>query len=181
MYMWTYTNGGIAETVWNTRDTQSAGYQEAGNWVGVLFAVQAIGSILWAMVIPQFKSHLKAYSISLFIGGIGFISALFFTNQYHLFISYFLIGCAWAAMLSMPFTILTNSISGKNMGAYLGLFNGTICLPQIIAALIGGSLLKLVGGHQVNMLVVAGVFLVVASLFVFLIKETSFEKEHLKK
>lgn len=181
MYMWTYTNGGIAETVWSTRDTHSAGYQEAGNWVGVLFAVQAIGSILWAMVIPLFKSHLKAYSISLFIGGIGFISALFFTNQYLLFISYFLIGCAWAAMLSMPFTILTNSISGKNMGAYLGLFNGTICLPQILAALIGGSLLKLVGGHQVNMLVVAGVFLIIASLFVFLIKETSFEKEQLKK
>ena len=67
------------------------------------------------------------------------------------------------------------------MGAYLGLFNGTICLPQIIAALIGGSLLKFVGGHQINMLVVAGVFLVVASLFVFLIKETSFEKEHLSK
>ena len=180
MYMWTYTNGGIAETVWDTRNVQSSGYQEAGNWVGVLFAVQAVGSILWAMIIPQFKSHLKAYSLSLFLGGAGFISAFFFTNQYHLFISYLLIGCAWAAMLSMPFTILTNSISGKNMGAYLGLFNGTICLPQIIAALIGGTLLKWMGGHQIHMLVIAGIFLTIGSLLVFFIKETSIEKETLK-
>ena len=180
MYMWTYTNGGIAETVWDTRNVQSSGYQEAGNWVGVLFAVQAVGSILWAMIIPQFKSHLKAYSLSLFLGGAGFISAFFFTNQYHLFVSYLLIGCAWAAMLSMPFTILTNSISGKNMGAYLGLFNGTICLPQIIAALIGGTLLKWMGGHQIHMLVIAGIFLTIGSLLVFFIKETSIEKETLK-
>ena len=79
--------------------------------------------------------------------------------------------CAWAAMLALPFTILTNNISGKHMGAYLGLFNGTICLPQIVAALVGGSLLYLVGGHQVYMLVLAGLFLVIAAGCTLLIKE----------
>jgi maltose/moltooligosaccharide transporter len=116
MYMWTYTNGAIADTVWNTTNVQNAGYQEAGNWVGVLFAVQAIGSVLWAVILPLFKSRKLAYSLSLLLGGCGFVSTLFFTDQYLLFISYLLIGCAWAAMLAMPFTILTNSISGKNMG-----------------------------------------------------------------
>ena len=89
-----------------------------------------------------------------------------------LFISYALIGCAWAAMLAMPFTILTNSISGKNMGAYLGLFNGTICIPQIAAALVGGLLLHLVGGRQVSMLVLAGVLLIIGAFCVWFIKET---------
>lgn len=174
LYMWTYTQGGIAENVWNTTDTQSELYKiTAGDWVGVLFAVQAIGSILWAVVLPSFKSRKFAYSLSLVLGGIGFISTLFITNQFALFISYFLIGCAWAAMLAIPFTILTNSISGKNMGAYLGLFNGTICIPQIVAAIIGGSLLYLVGGRQINMLVLAGVSLLIAAFCVFFIKETS--------
>ena len=54
-----------------------------------------------------------------------------------LFISFLLIGCAWAAMLALPFTILTNALSGGHMGTYLGLFNGTICIPQIIAAALG--------------------------------------------
>lgn len=172
MYMWTYTNGAIADNVWGTTDTSSAGYQEAGNWVGVLFAVQAIGSVCWAILLPMFKSRKLAYSLSLILGGIGFISTMFVHDQYILFASYLLIGCAWAAMLAMPFTILTNSVSGKNMGAYLGLFNGTICVPQIVAALVGGTLLHIVGGKQVDMLVMAGVFLIIGAVCVFLIKET---------
>ncbi|WP_321335351.1 SLC45 family MFS transporter [uncultured Bacteroides sp.] len=172
MYMWTYTNGAIAYTVWNTTDVQNAGYQEAGNWVGVLFAVQAIGSVIWAIALPLFKSRKFAYSLSLVLGGIGFISIMFFNNQYLLFASYLLIGCAWAAMLAMPFTILTNSVSGKNMGAYLGLFNGTICVPQIVAALVGGGLLHLVAGRQVNMLVLAGISLVIGACCVYFVKET---------
>ena len=172
MYMWTYTNGAIASTVWGTTDTASAEYQAAGNWVGVLFAVQAIGSVLWAVVIPWFHNHKVAYSLSLILGGIGFISTYFITNEYALFFSYFLIGCAWAAMLAMPFTILTNSLSGKNMGTYLGLFNGTICVPQIMAAALGGSILGLFGGSQIYMLVLAGVLLILGAVAVFNIQET---------
>ena len=172
MYMWTYTNGAIADTVWNTTNVQNAGYQEAGNWVGILFAVQAIGSVVWAMILPLFKSRKLAYSLSLLLGGCGFVSTLFFTDQYLLFISYLLIGCAWAAMLAMPFTILTNSISGKNMGAYLGLFNGTICIPQIVAAVVGGGILHLVGGKQINMLVLAGALLMIGACCVYFVKET---------
>ncbi len=172
VYMWTYTNGAIADTVWSTTDTSSENYQEAGNWVGVLFAVQAIGSVLWAVVLPLFRSRKLAYSLSLVLGGVGFISTLFLNDPYLLFVSYFLIGCAWAAMLAMPFTILTNSISGKNMGAYLGLFNGTICIPQIAAAIAGGGLLYLVGGRQVHMLVLAGVLLIIGAICVHFVKET---------
>ena len=172
MYMWTYTNGAIADTVWNTTNVQNAGYQEAGNWVGILFAVQAIGSVVWAVILPLFKSRKLAYSLSLLLGGCGFASTQFFTDQYLLFISYLLIGCAWAAMLAMPFTILTNSISGKNMGAYLGLFNGTICIPQIVAAVVGGGILHLVGGKQINMLVLAGALLMIGACCVYFVKET---------
>ncbi len=176
LYMWTYTNGAIADTVWGTTDTRSAAYQEAGNWVGVLFAVQAVGSVIWAVAIPMFKSHKTVYSLSLMLGAAGFISTMFITNQYALFISYLLIGCAWAAMLALPFTILTNSLSGKNIGTYLGLFNGTICVPQICAAALGGVILPLLGGRQVNMLVLAGAFLLIGAFCVTLIRETYGEK-----
>ncbi|MEE1167920.1 MAG: MFS transporter, partial [Alistipes sp.] len=156
----------------------SAEYQAAGDWTGVLFAVQAIGSILWAMVLPQFKNTKVAYSLSLLLGAVGFISTLFITNQYVLFGSFLLIGCAWAAMLAMPFAMLTSSLSGNAMGSYLGLFNCTICLPQIVASLVGGVILGLVGGDvvdgvqtgQISMLVVAGVALILGAVAVFGIK-----------
>ena len=172
LYMWTYTTGAIADTVWGTTNTDTEAYQTAGNWVGVLFAVQAVGSVIWAIVIPRFKSHKVIYALSLLLGAVGFISTLFVTDQYVLFASFLLIGCAWAAMLALPFTILTNSISGKNMGTYLGLFNGTICIPQICAAALGGVVLPLLGGRQVNMLVLAGVLLIIGALCVYFVKET---------
>lgn len=171
VYMWTYTNAAIADTVWNTTDPKSADYQNAGNWVGVLFAVQSVGSIIWAIVLPFFKTNKMAYFISLLLGGLGFASTLFITDPYLLFVSYILIGCAWAAILALPFTILTNALQGSNMGAYLGLFNGTICIPQIIAAVLGGFFLRILGGSPITMLVLAGVFLFIGAFCVFIIKE----------
>ncbi len=171
MYMWTYSNGTIAANCWNATDTASEGYQAAGNWVGVVFAIQAVGSILWAIVIPKFKSLRLAYVVSLLLGAVGFVSVAFVHNQYVLFLSYFLIGAAWAAMLALPFTLLTNSLHGEHMGSYLGLFNCTICLPQIVAAALGGVVLKLCGGVQGNMMIIAGVLLVLGAISVRLVEE----------
>ncbi|HRN16928.1 MAG TPA: MFS transporter [Xylanibacter oryzae] len=172
MYMWTYTNGSIANTCWNTADVSSTGYQAAGNWVGILFAVQAVGSVLWAVILPQFNNRKVSYSISLILGGIGFCMIPFIHNQYVLFLPFILIGCAWAAMLAMPFTIVTNALNGSHMGVYLGLFNGTICIPQIVAAAFGGVILSLVCNVQSNMMLVAGGLLIAGALCVFVIKET---------
>ena len=171
MYMWTYTTGTIAETVWQTTDVSSLAYQEAGNWVGILFAVQAVGSVLWAIVLPQIRNTKAAYALSLVLGGIGFCLVPFIHDQYLQFVPFLLIGCGWAAMLAMPFTFVTNALQGYgHMGAYLGLFNGTICIPQIVAALLGGRILYLVGSHQPGMMIVAGCSLLIGSLCVAVIK-----------
>ena len=177
MYMWTYTNGTVAANCWGVDmfaadATTTTGYQEAGNWVGILFAVQAIGSVAWAMVLPQFKNRKMAYALSLVLGGIGFTMAAYVHDQYLLFLPFVLIGCAWASMLAMPFTFVTNALEGYgHMGAYLGLFNGTICIPQIVAAAVGGVLLRLVGSVQSNMMIVAGIALILGALAVSIIKD----------
>ena len=84
-------------------------------------------------------------------------------------------------MLALPFTILTNALSGRHMGTYLGLFNGTICIPQIVAAALGGSILALFTpkgmlSPEINMLVMAGVMLIIGAACVYLIKETNEER-----
>jgi maltose/moltooligosaccharide transporter len=171
LYMWNYTTGAIAETVWNTTDPASEPFQAAGNWVGVLFAVQAVGSVIWAAVLPQFKNTKVAYAVSLLLGAVGFAMVPFLHDQYLQFMPFLLIGCAWAAMLAMPFTFVTNALQGYgHMGAYLGLFNGTICIPQIVAALCGGVVLSLVGHHQSTMMIVSGVLLVLGAACVTVIR-----------
>ena len=177
LFMWTYSNGAIATQCfgWDGINTADTAFQNAGNWVGVCFAIQAVGSMLWALIMPTLEKYFHnkgAYAISLVVGALGFISTLFVTNQFVLLVSYAFIGAAWAAMLAVPFTILTNSLKGDNMGYYLGLFNCTICLPQIVAALIGGSILKyMCAGSQVGMLVAAGILLILGAISVVLIKE----------
>jgi len=190
MFMWTYTNGTVAYNVFGTPaevtvvdgvatallDTHSQQYQSAADWVGILFAVQAVGSVIWAAVIPLFRNRKVAYAVSLVLGGVGFMSIAFIHDQYLLFVSFLLIGCAWAAMLALPFTLLTNALTGGHVGTYLGLFNGTICVPQIVAALLGGAILSAFTQEgqvppEVNMLFLAGVFLVIGACCVGVIKE----------
>ena len=153
-------------------------YQNAGDWNGILLAIQGIAAVLWAVVLASFRHRRTAYSVSLLIGAVGFMSVFFIHNQYILFISYALMGCAWAAMLSMPFTILTNALSGGNIGTYLGLFNCTITIPQIVAALCGGMILHCFPAASngapltVGMLFVSGILLLLGAICVWFIKET---------
>ena len=163
-------------------DSSSSQYNAAGNWVGLLYAVQALGSVVWAVMLPRFRSRKFSYTLSLLLGAAGFIMTAFCTNQYLLFVAFILIGCAWAAMLAWPFTILTNSLHSGNIGAYLGLFNCTICVPQIVAALVGGWILTLLSkpgqlAPEYLMMLVAGISLVIGSFCVFFIKEGKGKKE----
>ncbi len=198
LYMWNYTCGALAANTFDAPtitdgtktvlNTMSEEYQNAGDWVGVVFAVQAIGSVLWALVIPRFSNKKTAYVVSLLIGAIGFIGLYFVNdqyinlsfidNKYVLFLPFMMIGCAWAAMLALPFTILTNALKGGHLGTYLGLFNGTICIPQIVAAALGGTILSLFPmmpgkgvAPEINMLVLSGVLLIAGALSVSFIKE----------
>ena len=153
-------------------------YQDAGDWNGVLLAIPAIAAVVWAAVLATFRRRKLGYSLSLLIGAIGFISVWFIHSPALLGVSYALMGCAWAAMLAMPFTILTNALSGNHIGTYLGLFNCTICIPQIVAALCGGLVLSLfpVGANgapqTVFMLVVSGLLLLLGAIAVWNIRET---------
>lgn len=163
-------------------DAASEQYNDAGNWVGILFAVQAIGSVLWAVVLPRFRNRKFSYALSLLLGAAGFLGSAYITDKYLLFVAFILIGCAWAAMLAWPFTILTNSLKGGNIGAYLGLFNCTICIPQIIAAVSGKAILGAISvptevAPQSTMMAIAGISIAVGALCVAFIREHSAEKE----
>lgn len=173
-YLWTYSVGAIANNVWGTTNASSAGYQAAGNWYGVLAAVQSIAAVIWSYVLAKVpnKYHKLGYAGSLFIGAIGFLSIFFIHSQGALVFSFILIGIAWAAMNTYPLTIVTNALSGKHMGTYLGLFNGSICFPQIVASLLSFALFPLLGGSQVNMFILAGIVMACGALAVGAIKET---------
>lgn len=173
-YLWTYSAGAIAQNVWHTANASSAAYQAAGNWYGVLAAVQSITAVACSYVLAKLPNrfHKSGYAVSLILGALGFVSVFFVHNQYILIVSYILIGIAWAGMNTYPLTIVTNALSGNHMGTYLGLFNGSICLPQIVASLLSFGLFPLLGSSQANMFLLAGAVMLLGAFAVGTIKET---------
>jgi maltose/moltooligosaccharide transporter len=176
LFLWNYSTGAIAETVWGITDAESKLFHEAGDWNGIVQGIESIAAVLWAIVIPQFKNRKQAYVVSILLGAIGFLLIPFISNKYILILPYIMIGCTWAAMLALPFTIVTNALEGNShMGTYLGLFNGTICIPQIVASICGFGFMwvfeKLGFGSQSTMMYVSAVLLLLGALSVKRIKE----------
>ena len=89
-YLWTYSAGAIAQNVWHTTNASSAAYQAAGNWYGVMAAVQSIAAVVWSYVLAKLpnKYHKAGYMGSLLLGAVGFATVCFFSNQYALILSY---------------------------------------------------------------------------------------------
>jgi maltose/moltooligosaccharide transporter len=174
--MWVYTTQGVAQNVWQTatNDGTSAIFNTAGNWVGVLFGIYSIFAALYSLGLAKIANRFgrkSTYMFSLLAGGIGLISMIFIKNQYGLIISMLGIGIAWAAILAMPYAILSAVLPASKMGVYMGLFNATITIPQIAAGFLGGFILSLLGGQAIMMLAVAGVSMLLAGFSVYFVKE----------
>lgn len=173
-YLSTYATGAIAANVWKAFDPASAGYQLAGNWFGVLTAVQSIAAVIWSYILAKVPNnhHKLGYGISLLFGAVGYGSIFFIKSQNLLILSFVLIGISWAAMNTYPLTLVSNALSGKHMGTYLGLFNCSICLPQIIASLLSFILFPFLKCSMPAMMLTAGISGILAAISVLFIKET---------
>ena len=157
--MWVYTTNAIAGTIWNTTDATSKEFNEAGNWTGVIFAAYSLFAALYSLVLPKLAEKFgrrTTYAISLIAGGIGLISMLFITSKYLLFIPMIGIGMSWAAILALPYAILSSSLPPEQTGVYMGIFNATITIPQIVAGFFGGMLLLALGGSAISIIALAG-------------------------
>lgn len=164
-YLWTYGTGAIAENVWQTTDPSSAAYQSAGNWFGILSATQAIASVVWGLVLSKTtpKQRPLAYAGGMIIGGLGFMSVFFIHSQHALLASFVAIGIGWVTMNAIPFMYLTTALDGKNDGTYMGLFNSTICIPQIVASIASFAIFPLVGASMPTMLLISGILMILGA------------------
>ncbi len=163
-----------AETETNTNILSA--FNEAGNWVGMCFAVYSLVAALFSIVMPKLislTSRKTVYAGSLLLGGLGFVSTMMFTNQYMLLVSMIGVGIAWAGILAMPYTILSGALPAKRMGIYMGLFNLTVVVPQILSGVFGGPILRtFFGGQGIYILVLAGVIMILGAVSVFFVKQT---------
>lgn len=175
--MWVFSTPAIASHVYGlpVGDKTSVTYNDAANWVGIIFGVYNGISALYALTLPAIALKLgrkRTHALSLTAGGVGLISIYFIHNPVFLIISMVGVGMAWASILAMPYAILAGSIPSHKMGIYMGVFNFFITLPQIVNGVIGGPMVKYFYGSQaIYSLVMAGVFLLIAAFCVRFVED----------
>ncbi|MDI3526924.1 MAG: maltose/moltooligosaccharide transporter, partial [Tenuifilum sp.] len=177
--MWVYTTPAVAQHIWGTAigDSSSLAYNEAANWVGVLFGLYSVFAALFSIFLDKIANSLgrvKTYSFSLLLGAIGYLSMYIFTGQYALIFSMVGVGIAWAAILAMPYAILARSLPADRMGVYMGIFNITVVVPQIVSGLLLGTILKFVFHEKaIYMIVLAGISMLIAAISAILFVKES--------
>ena len=175
--MWVFATPAIAQHIYGLphTDSSSTTYQNAGDWVGILFGVYNLVSAFYAFALPYIAKKLgrkRTHSLSLIIGGLGLLSIYIMPNENWLIVSMIGVGIAWASILAMPYAILAGSISAKKMGVYMGIFNFFIVIPQIINALIGGPLVKYAYNNEaIFALIISGFSFLIAAALVYKVKD----------
>ena len=175
--MWVFATPAIAQHIYGLphTDSTSTTYQDAGDWVGILFGIYNLISAFYAFALPYIAKKIgrkKTHAFSLIIGGLGLLSIYFMPDENWLILSMIGVGIAWASILAMPYAILAGSISAKKMGVYMGIFNFFIVMPQIINALIGGPLVKYAYSNQaIFAIVISGISFLTAAALVYKVKD----------
>lgn len=173
--MWVYTTPTVAQHFFGTNDPNSADFKEAANWVGILFGVYNGVSAIIALSLPKIAEKIgrkNTHIIALTIGGLSFLSFAIIPNYQLLIIPMIGIGIAWGSILAMPYAMLANSLPPKKMGMFMGLFNMSITIPQIVNGIFGGFILKYAfGGDSILSLYMAGVLMIFGAISTFFIND----------
>ena len=175
--MWVYTGNAVADNVYGTIDAQSVAFQQAGNYVGIMFAVYSGVSALAAFLLPvvaRATSRKTCHMVCLAIGGLSLASLFFIHSKTLLMLPMIGVGIAWASILTMPYAILAGALPADRMGYYMGLFNFFVVIPQIVGGLLLGYLTThLFEGHAVHTLVLGGCCMLVAAVLTIFVTDNA--------
>ena len=177
--MWLFFVPATARHVFGATDPQSARYTQGIEWGGFTFAFYSITCFLVALALPrlaQRTSRKTVHAVALVCGGVGLLSLYLIHNKYLLPLSMVGVGIAWASILSMPYAILSTAVPPQRMGVYMGVFNFFIVIPEIVAALGFGPLIRLVFGEgnpnaPLDVVMLGGVCLLIAAACVGLVRD----------
>lgn len=173
--MWTYLKPAITGVVTDHATGAVLGDGATQTWVGVLNGTYPIPACIASLFIGGIAARYgnkTVYAVSLLLGAVGFAGLCLLHDQYALMLPMIGIGIAWAAILAMPYAILSRAVEPRRMGVYMGIFNFTITVPQIAIGLTGGLIVKYLFASDASaMIALAGVFMLLAAVAVGFVKD----------
>jgi maltose/moltooligosaccharide transporter len=166
--MWLYFPVAVARNVFGAPDETSPLYRQGVEWAGLCFGMYSLVCFAFSFALPALAQRLgrkTTHSACLVLGGLGLMSVAVIQNQYLLLLSMTGVGIAWASILSMPYAMLAGSLPAERTGTYMGIFNFFIVIPEILAALCFGWIMRnLLANNRLSAVVAGGFFLLLAAL-----------------
>ena len=177
--MWLFFVPATARHVFGATDPQSPLYTRGIEWGGFAFSFYSITCFVVALVLPRIAAATTRKAVhagALVCGALGLLSVYVIHDRYMLLLSMVGVGIAWASILSMPYAILSTALPPSRMGVYMGVFNFFIVIPEIIASLAFGPLIRLAFGEgnpraPLYVVMIGGVCLLVAAAFVAMVRD----------
>jgi maltose/moltooligosaccharide transporter len=174
--MWFYYTTAVAVNVFGGKDASDPVYAEGADFGSLTLSYYSVVTFLFALILPFIADKLGrklTHSLCLLAGAIGLISVAWVQNKYLLYVSMTGVGVAWASILSMPYAMLSGSLPKEKVGIYMGIFNFFIVLPEIIASLGFGWLMRnVLNNDRLLAVQIGGGLMILAALICFLfIKE----------
>jgi maltose/moltooligosaccharide transporter len=168
--MWLHFSNAVP-VVFGTSDSNSPLFKAGAEWAGVCYATKDAVTFVAAfalMGLARKFDRRRIHGVCLGLGGLGLVAVGFIHGEEQknlLLVALALGGIAWASILSMPYAILAGTLPPARMGVYMGIFNFFIVLPEILAALTFGPLVRtLLGGNLVHAVMAGGLFMLAAAL-----------------
>ena len=177
--MWMFFGLTVARHVFGATDPQSDRYARGVEWGGLMFSVYSIVCFAVAFLLPKVAaatSRKATHALALACGGLGLLGVYFIRDPNVLIFTMVGVGIAWASILSMPFAILAGALPPHRMGVYMGVFNFFIVIPEILAALLFGRIIRTFFGADnpnasLYMVMIGGVSMLVAAALVTIVHD----------
>jgi len=149
---------------------------QSGQIIAIAFAVlNTVGFILPAFVLEPIAEkigRIKTHIISVALMSIGYFGIVFFGKApISLYVLMAVVGIGWAAIVSLPFAIMSEKVDKEKMGFFMGIFNLSVVLPQLFVSLVIGSIIKSAADTNI-IFIISGVSLAIsAALWVFVTED----------
>jgi maltose/moltooligosaccharide transporter len=148
---------------------------------GLMNGTYNMVTMLVALALVPFArkySSKLVYVISLFLTGMALLSMPFIKDQYVLLLPMVLFGIGWAAMMGIPYAMVSKVIPEERRGVYMGIVNMMIVIPMLLQTISFGSIIKhTLNNSAINAILFGGVFFIIAAFLAMRLKVSSEKAE----
>jgi len=156
--------------------TMGYSISEAGSQSAAMSLTYNTTTMLIALILVPLTlkfGNKKMYALSLLGTAIALFCIPFITDPWLVVLPMILFGIGWAAMMGIPYTMVSKIVPQERRGVYMGILNMMIVIPMGIETLTFGPIYKyLLDGNAIYAMLFAGVFFAIAAFLALRLNET---------